>query len=368
MKNGVYIIVLFLILSSCMDDDAWYNLNEDSNLPGKELLKQAGLFIINEGNFMYDNASVSYYSIDSMKISNEVFYKVNKVPVGDVAQSMTIRDSLGYIVVNNSSKIYIINVNTFEYLGKITGLTSPRYIHLISAEKAYVSDLYASAIAIVNPVTMKVTGFIDVHNNTSAFQQHSTEQMIQIGKEVFTNCWSYDNKILVIDTESDRLVDSITVSIQPNSMVLDKDQKLWVLCDGGFDGNPYGYGKPALVRVDPETRSAETILEFAMEDNPHDLVINGTGDTLYYLNRHVYSMPVTAATSPRIKIESSYGQTLVGGYYALTVDPYYGDIYVADAIDQVQFGKVYRYSSGGQLLDILSVGINPGAFCFKEKK
>lgn len=52
-------------------------------------------------------------------------------------------------------------------------------------------------------------------------------------------------------------------------------------------------------------------------------------------------------------------------YYGLTVNPVNSDVYVADAIDYVQSGIVYRYSSDGALLDNFRVGITPGAFCWK---
>ena len=52
-------------------------------------------------------------------------------------------------------------------------------------------------------------------------------------------------------------------------------------------------------------------------------------------------------------------------YYGLTVCPHTGDVYVADAIDYVQQGMIYRYSKEGKKIDEFYVGIIPGAFCWK---
>jgi len=41
---------------------------------------------------------------------------------------MNIINGKAYLVVNNSSKIEIINPKTFKSIGTITGLRSPRYI------------------------------------------------------------------------------------------------------------------------------------------------------------------------------------------------------------------------------------------------
>ncbi|MBR4069638.1 MAG: YncE family protein [Bacteroidaceae bacterium] len=354
MKANLYYVVLLTLLllpTSCMKWE--YGIEEDFDATG------SGLFITNEGNFQYGNATLSYYNPDTKVVENEVFYRSNAMKLGDVAQSMCIYNDVGWVVVNNSHVIFAIDLNTFKERGRITNLTSPRYMHFVSDEKAYVTQLWDNRIFIVNPRLYEIIGYIECPNMT--MESGSTEQMVQYGKYLYVNCWSYQNRILKIDTETDMVVDELVVGIQPTSLVLDKNNKLWTITDGGYKGSPYGYEAPSLYCIDAETFTIEKEFRFRLGDSPSELQLNKERDVLYWLNDDVWAMSVDAERVPVRPFLDNKGTI----YYGLTINPHNGDVYIADAIDYQQQGKVYRYTNAGVLVDEFYVGIIPGAFCWK---
>lgn len=357
---------LLLSISSCMEDDVW----QSRNLPDistEEFSNMDPVLILNEGNFMYGNSSISLYDAISETAYQDVFYRQNGIPLGDVAHSARVNDGLLYVVINNSGKIYILNcgkypnLKVFDYVGKITGFNSPRYIHFIDNEKAYVSDLYSKRIYIVDLSKQEIVGEIDVDNHSGEFYQHSTEQFLPYQDIVFTNCYSYDDKILLIDKSTDLLIDSITVLKQPSSMCMDKYNKLWVICDGGYEDSEYGNDKSGLVRIDAETRTVERIFIFESDDWPSELHINGTRDTLYYINKDCWQMSVLDSSLPQDAFFKASESNL---FYSLGVHPESSEVYLSDAIDHVQNGIVYRILPSGVAIDTIQAGVIPGFIDF----
>ena len=149
----LWLPVLFIafILAGCMK---W-----DYVEPGNFEDHSDGLFIICEGNFQYGNATLSFYNPKTDFVENELFYRANGMKLGDVAQSMTINNNKGWIVVNNSHVVFAIDLDTYKETGRIENLTSPRYIHFISDEKAYVSQIWDNRIFIVNRTLFLVNGY-----------------------------------------------------------------------------------------------------------------------------------------------------------------------------------------------------------------
>jgi len=348
-KTNAIILILLLFVASCHKDNPPPEPNPD------ELGK--GIFIINEGNYNSGNASLTYYESETKKTTNQLFYKQNNAPLGDVAQSITVYGERAYIVANNSGLIYIINRKTAKYEGKITDLVSPRHILFIDDNKAYISDLSSSKLTIINPQDFTILGKIEIGR--------TSEEMLKIGDEVFIANWSAynqsktNNQIMIVNSLQDILIDSITVGIEPNSMVIDKNGMLWVLCSGGFENTE----KASLWQINPAERKVlQTIVFPDINNSPTALEINKEGDRLYFINQSVFRMSINETQIPT----EPFIQGVAELPYAISVDKQNNEIYLTDALDYTRDGLVYRFNPEGQILDTISVGIIPGSIGFNN--
>ena len=332
-----------------------------------------GVLILCEGNYNAGNASLSYYNPDTKQVENGVFRRVNDRRLGDTGQSITVSGNTAYIAVENSGIIWALDTRTFKVSGQLTAsagteIINPRYVLKVSDSKAYVTDLYAHYINIFDPQTMKYTGNISV-DQAANLGYCSTEEMVKYDNYVFTNCWSYSNKILVIDITKEAVVDSIVLSSwQPKSIRLDCNGKLWAITDGGYSANGESFGNdtPHLYRIDAASRSIELDLTLETDEANVQIETNSDGTMLYVVNNDVYRMDVTAdkmPSTPFIKAPVDDNGTR-HKLYGIGVNPNNEDIYIADAVDYAQSGMVYRYNVQGELLDKFRVGINPNHFAF----
>ena len=95
-------------------------------------------------------------------------------------------------------------------------------------------------------------------------------------------------------------------------------------------------------------------------ENPWRLKMNGSNDTLYFLNNGVFRMAISETTLPASVFIAQDGRN----FYGIGINPHNGNIYIADAIDYVQRGKIYIYHPNGTQMDSFLAGIIPGDFYF----
>jgi DNA-binding beta-propeller fold protein YncE len=216
MKNTLYLPALLIaaaaFFTSCKPDPDPPPTNTGTDY-------RKGMWIINEGQFLGGNASITWITYDGATRKTDVFTEINGRPLGDIAQSITVIGSRAYVVVNNSGKIEVLNTSTMASSGTITGFTSPRYIQEVSPGKAYVTDLFGGNISIVDLETKSITGSIPASG--------WTEQMVVKNNEVFVGLGD-TNFVYVINATTNVITDTIPVTEGVSGMTLDGAGNLWV--------------------------------------------------------------------------------------------------------------------------------------------
>lgn len=347
VKQGVKLSVavcsiLLILLVSCKKDDPKDEENDNNVNPSDKIV-----YIANEGNFQWGNASITRYNLTEEKVTNNLYESVNDVPLGDVAQSMTRIGDEVFIVVNNSGKVEVVDSRSFEYIATIEGLNSPRHLVHVGQSKAYLSDLYANAINIVNTTSHSVTGSIPLDG-------WAEQMLFHKGKVYVTN--RHKEYLYILDTDTDAVEDSIHIQKWAGAIVMDSNNKFWV-----YSGGDSNEGIDAKIfKINPEEKEVEDVFSFN-DAGGGNLTISPNRNTLYFLKSGVYQMDIEAGSLP--------GEPLINEedklFYSLGISPS-GDIFVTDAKDYVQKGTAYHYSATGDLITSFETGIIPGSFLFVE--
>ena len=344
----------FCLLISCEKPDPDEHCGDETGYA-------EGIFITNEGAFGNSNGSITYFSKDSMKVVNHLFQMVNGRPLGDVVFSFSKTKEKGYIVVNNSGKIEIVDLKTFKSLGYITGLTYPRYLFIYDDHKAYLSDGNMQGnILVMNLLTNTIVDSVKV--GTGPENMIANRDQLVVAN---SGGWGNDSTLSVINTVTDQVIATWLTGYNPVEMVMDKHNVMWVLCKGKTVWNgdwTIALETPSeVVAMDPGSGeilkriSIGTVGDFFW---PEHISISRDKSTVYYLeNDAVYTIQV-ADNEPvqQAIIERSF--------YGFEVDFNNGDLYGLSAPSFTAAGWLVRYTSSGALIDSLKVGIGPNQVIF----
>ena len=314
-----------LLLTSCEKTD-------DTPEITSENLK--GMFVVCEGGFGLANGDITYYNPDSAKLIKNLYYAVNTAPIGDVVQSFEIVDTLGFIAVNNSQKITVVNMKTFKVIKNISGFSYPRSVVRANENTVYVSngngisDNYIYSIdiaALAKSDSLKVTT--------------GPEKLIAADSKVYAAIaggWNNDgNTVIEIDPSSFTIVNTFKVASVPIDIVADKNNNIWAYCKGAasYDANwNVTYSNSGISKINVSTEVVSTFpLTTMSASGVNNIAASKDGSVIYYLNDGLYSMPITTTSLPTLKVVDHL-------FYGLGVDPESGYIICLDDATSIAAG------------------------------
>ena len=360
-------IVVGLTLTSCNKDDEEQSKGAFEN----------GIFVSNEGTFNSSNASISFIGADG-EVSQNIFKETNNRPLGDVLQSLTIHNDLVYLVVNNSNKIEIVEVNTFKEVGAVK-VDGGRYAAGNNG-KIYISQW-------VNGKSGKVTVVDEKDFSTKEITTgigNGPEAIISVNDEVWlTNIGTYtlayvaidDSTVSVINTKNDDVSKIIlkdkdgNIGFNPSSIITDYQGDVWVLAKGKWGASAM------LFEIDATSKEIKNSVILAPNQKPSKIVLFGTN--MYYGvaygSTEIFKIDIENMVVPSIPfikedieiVDPSAQYQTLPSLYGMGIDNE-GYIYASFAPDFSGSGFVKKYDMSGKEISKYEVGIGPNGVVFNN--
>lgn len=318
-------------------------------------------FVINEGNYTSGLGSVSRFDKNSKAIIADIFASANRNAVlGSVVQSMTVVDTLGYVVVNNSNKIEAVALPSFKSKATITGLNQPRYLtrSVANPRKAYVTEWLggpypapytAGRVSVLDLITNKVTSTVTVASNLPV--GINPERMVATAGNIYV-ANSGSPFLTIINDASGAVSGTITLPSPASDIVVDKNGALWILCLSDYVNQP-----ATLKKFTPSTGMSQAF-PLPSVGSGGGLRISPDGQQLYYsYNAGEYRMNITDSALPTTPL-------IQRDFYGFNIDPVTGQLYGTDALDYAKPGLLVRYQPNGTLIDETPVKVSPNGVVF----
>jgi len=335
----LFLLLTALIVSSCSSDD------DMGQVPQDGLEKDRFALIVNEGGFQQANATMGLYDRNEFNFQDSFFIQIAQAPLGDIFQSMYLHGDLAYLVVNNSGTIEVVNLNTAEHLGTITGLHSPRFIE-ISGSLGYVTNLFTNEIQVVDLNTLEVIDQIPFPG--------WSEQLLWLDDQLLISCSNCDFAYL-LNPANGEIADSVFVTENTAFLEALPNGNIVAMSSGSFDGSQQP--SISLISSDLEILDTRTI----DTDNFIDAIsTDNNGQRLYFADGGVYSIDFVANSlgDPQSFIDT--GDT---GIYQISVSPQ-GELFITNARDFSGRGEILLFDSNGNKIIEFEAGILPSRVYF----
>lgn len=336
-----------LVFTACQDEEPADDSNNTSPIVG---------YVVNEGGFMNNNASISEVREDGT-VNNNIFYSANETELGDVANSMAIVGTKGFVIVNNSQKIEVVDLEDFSSVATVTGLSYPRHGLNVNGTLLVTNGSFAGMVYELDPASNTLTDSVVVGNGPENLILNGTDVLV-----ANSGGWTSDSTVSIINSSSLTVTQTITVGDNPSDIVKDANGNIWVLCKGAveYDGswNVIGGTTPKLVKLSGTDYSIISEVELGdYTASISKMAISADGQTIYYINGQVYKFSIDATQAETVAFisESAYGVDVNDN----------GDVVCLLAGDFSSNGTMKVYDSQGNLVSSDEVGVVPNSYLVK---
>ncbi|RZK59809.1 MAG: hypothetical protein EOO59_07405, partial [Hymenobacter sp.] len=258
-----------------------------------------GVYVLSEGQFNAGDGAVSAFDKTTKTLVVDAYGSANSgSKLGDVVQDMGVVGSRGYICVNASNKVEVVNLPGFTSVTMIRNIRQPRYFVSTSATRGYVTS-WRGPYTNYQPGKVMV---LDLTSNTvidSITVGRNPEQLVALNGKLYVPN-SNDNTVSVIDVATNKVTATVTVGDGPRTVVADQSGNIWALGTGFTVYNslpPYNVisSTPgSLTRFAAGGTSTQLTLAFA-NTSASKLRISPDKTQLYYsYNGAEYQMSTTA--------------------------------------------------------------------------
>jgi len=337
------ILVLAAMLASCSEED-----------PSPVYPLEKDIYVVSEGGFNANNGTIGFYNREESQ--SDIFQTVNGRILGDIVQDFEIVDTLGFIVVNNSQKVEVVNMKDFSSVATIdnAALTYPRFVEQATENTIYVSNgSMAGEVLIFNTQSFELTGSITVGNGP--------EMMVKVDNKMYvanSGGWNVDNTISVIDIDAGEVVETIEVGYASVTMKADKDNNLWVYSKGAEVDANRSPTAPHIYKID--TNTDEVVKDFSINKTlaswGSNLLATSADGYVYYFADATYKLGINDDELPT----EAWSEI---AYYGIDVDPELGYIYCMDGNNS---GVIIYNSDATEVLTISQTGAFPRAIVFSN--
>ena len=320
-----------------------------------------GIFVVNEGNFMRGNSTLTLYLPDSAKAYQDVFTSANGRPLGDTGNDIAVFAGKVYVVVSGSQKIEVISATDQKSVGTLvlSGQRNPYKLAIVSDARAYVTNLSDTTVTSFNPSTLQIIADrIRVGKNPQGIAYAN-------GKIYVCNSgFGFDSTVTVLNATTGSLIKTIVAGDSPSEIGVGANNEVFVKCDGRSDyGDPTKDTPGSLVAInsDNDVIINKAILSLSTFGHPGRMAVGAKGHGFFVSKSGIQQFRLSNSL---IEINVTLISPLVA--YGLTLDDSANLLYATDARDYVQNGEVLIFDLQGAQKAKFPAGVIPGAIAFKR--